>query len=80
MSWKLKVFFGWGFSALVVALFIATPVAHADAFTIIALPDTQNYTSTQPDPDMQTQWAVNNRVARNIVFVTHLGDVVNTPT
>jgi hypothetical protein len=80
MAWKLNGFFGWGIPALVVALVITTPVAHADVFTIIALPDTQNYSATQPDPDMQTQWAVNNRIARNIVFVAHLGDVVNTPT
>jgi len=50
-------------------------------FTIIALPDTQNYVSNQgggtPEIfDAQTRWIVENRDSLNIVFVTHLGDFV----
>ena len=50
-------------------------------FTIVALPDTQFYTASMHGgtPDMmaaQTQWAVENRNALNITFVTQLGDCV----
>ena len=52
-------------------------------FTIIALPDTQNYTSISSPTDTfarQTQWVVDNKNTLNIKFVTHLGDIVNSPT
>lgn len=52
-------------------------------FTIIALPDTQNYTSISSPADTftkQTQWVLDNKEALNIKFLTHLGDIVNSPT
>ncbi len=56
-------------------------------FAIIALPDTQNYVNDAGDAPLftqQTQWVADQiQVAgnpRNIVFVTHLGDVVSTGT
>ena len=49
-------------------------------FTIVALPDTQFYT-TKVGGDLifkaQTQWVVDNRASRNIVFVNHLGDATD---
>jgi VCBS repeat-containing protein len=46
-------------------------------FTIIALPDTQHYSEAYPAIfTSQTQWIVDNRDTRNIVFVTHEGDIV----
>jgi hypothetical protein len=48
-------------------------------FTIIAMPDTQHYTDNPSNYHIfsaQTQWIVNNKAARNIVFVTGLGDIV----
>ena len=53
----------------------------AEDFTIIVLPDTQNYVSFMNDgmPETftaQTEWIVQNRESLNIVFVTHLGDLV----
>jgi hypothetical protein len=52
--------------------------AAADDFTIIALPDTQYYSASFPSTyTTQTQWIVNNRLTRNIVFVTELGDCVD---
>jgi hypothetical protein len=46
-------------------------------FTLIALPDTQHYSEAFPAVfTSQTQWIVDNRGARNIVFVTHEGDIV----
>ncbi len=57
---------------------------NSDKFTIILLPDTQYYTE-QPQGNnganiamfnAQTEWIVNNRVSKNIVYVGHLGDCV----
>ena len=49
----------------------------APEFTIIALPDTQHYSEAYPAVfTSQTQWIVDNKAARNIVFVTHEGDIV----
>jgi hypothetical protein len=55
----------------------------APNFTIVALPDTQYYSSQTNNGlramfDAQTSWIVNNEVERNISFVTHLGDIVDT--
>ena len=47
-------------------------------FTIIALPDTQFYAQSYPATfSAQTQWCVDNRLTRNIAFVTQLGDCTN---
>ncbi len=51
-------------------------------FTIIGLPDTQYYTAGYLGGEpatfkAQTRWIVNNRDSLNIVFVVHLGDVVD---
>jgi len=51
----------------------------ADKFTIAILPDTQNYVDDDKEIrhfKKQMQWIVDNRVNRNIVFVTHVGDIV----
>ncbi len=47
-------------------------------FTLVALPDTQYYAQGYPTVfTSQTNWIVNNRTARNIAYVTALGDIVN---
>ncbi len=57
---------------------VSAGAAHAERFTIVALPDTQNYSKDFPAIyDAQMQWIVDNAEAENIVFVTHLGDIVN---
>jgi len=49
----------------------------AEDFTIIALPDTQHYSDVYPELYYaQTQWIADNIDDLNIVFVTHLGDIV----
>jgi len=49
-----------------------------DPFTIVVLPDPQNYAQSYPSTYYaQTQWCVDNRVSRNIVFVAGLGDMTN---
>lgn len=52
-------------------------------FTIVALPDTQYYTAPARRglPAMfsaQTDWIATNRLAWNIAYVAHLGDIVDT--
>jgi hypothetical protein len=60
------------------------------SFTVAVIPDTQHYrgegTKSQPDstdpvtnPNFQhlTPWIVDNLAAQNIVFVTHVGDIVD---
>ena len=51
-------------------------------FTVVLIPDTQNYTLPMNGGNIgmftaQTQWIVNNRVSRNIVAVGGLGDITN---
>lgn len=58
---------------------IANVNAAAD-FAIVALPDTQCYTASLNGgrPAMfiaQTEWIITNRISRNIVYVTQLGDI-----
>ena len=49
-----------------------------DSFTLIALPDTQNYSERFPHIyTAQTKWIRDNVKAFNIVFVAHEGDVTN---
>ena len=47
-------------------------------FTIIVLPDTQYYSDNYPWIfENQTKWIIENKESKNIVFVTHLGDLVD---
>ena len=49
----------------------------ASDFTIIVLPDTQYYSQLYPEIyAAQTKWIVDNKDDLNIVFVSHLGDLV----
>jgi len=50
----------------------------AGDFTIVVLPDTQNYSQTYPQIfDSQTQWVASNAAAQNIKLVIGEGDIVN---
>jgi hypothetical protein len=56
------------------------PPPPSDGFTIVALPDTQNYTKVQKNFDYflaQTEWIKNNKTLYAIVFVTHEGDLID---
>jgi hypothetical protein len=60
----------------------ATPSPIRPNFTIIVLGDTQFYSAgmnggTPEIFAIQTEWVITNRVNRNIVLVTHVGDCVN---
>lgn len=55
--------------------------ATSENFTVVALPDTQNYCWITSDPlifSKQTQWVVDNKDTLNIKFLTHLGDIVDS--
>ena len=46
----------------------------AEDFTIVVLPDTQNYSASYPEIfDSQTQWIVISRSSSDIVYVAHEG-------
>ena len=48
-------------------------------FSLVIIPDPQNYATSYPAVYTgQTQWIVDNKTASNIVFVTSVGDLVNT--
>ena len=60
-------------------LLVATGLSAAEreAFSVIVLPDTQNYAEKFPDTYVaQTQWIRDNVEKENIKFVMHLGDIV----
>lgn len=71
-------------TVLAMSLVAASPAWAVDPFTIVALPDTQNYVNNVANAPLftqQTQWIADQYTGanpRNIQFVTHLGDVVST--
>lgn len=70
-------------SAVTLIFFLAAcwtfqPMASAQDFTIIVLPDPQYYSANNPAIfDSQTQWIANNISALDIKFVIDVGDTVN---
>lgn len=49
-------------------------------YAIVVIPDTQVYADRLPEIfEMQTAWIADNKDERNIVFVTHVGDIVDMP-
>jgi len=50
----------------------------SQAFSLVGLPDTQNYSSSYPQIfAAQTAWVVDNRASLDIRYVSHYGDIVN---
>ncbi|NPV42289.1 MAG: tandem-95 repeat protein [Anaerolineae bacterium] len=48
-------------------------------FTLIVIPDTQNYSTSYPQVfNSQMEWIADQKAEDNIVFATHVGDIVNT--
>ena len=57
--------------------------AHAEKSTIVVIGDTEDYTESEKLNQgflALTQWTANNVKKRNIVFLTHVGDVVQDET
>ncbi len=64
------------FCAVLAWVMIGWPV---EKFTIIVLPDSQNYSKKYPHIfTNQTEWIISQIENRNIVFVSHEGDIVDT--
>ncbi|MDG2222555.1 MAG: metallophosphoesterase [Rubripirellula sp.] len=56
-------------------------VSAAESFSIVLLPDTQNYSEKYPDTYVsQALWIREQAKSENIKFVIHLGDIVQTST
>lgn len=66
------------------------PAMPSDAFTIVIIPDTQSYLGkgckatpdstdpvTNPNLEAQVKWIREHREEQNIVFVSHVGDIVD---
>ena len=73
----------WVAVAILLVLAIATQVTaqSADDFTIVVLPDVQNYSQHYPQIfDAQTRWIVANQASQNIRLVIGEGDLLNTAT
>lgn len=63
--------------AVLCGLSVSLACAAQDTFTVVGLPDTQNYSESYPDIFIaQTDWVVSQRFARDIRYVSHYGDVV----
>lgn len=69
--------------ALCAALLAATAPVQAETFTVAVIPDTQNYSDAAlPQPRgvdtfmQQIQYVVDQQAAKNIVFATFVGDIV----
>ena len=57
----------------------AGAVGGGEEFTFIVLPDTQMASQSYPEVfNAMTQWVVDETENRNIVFATHVGDIVQT--
>lgn len=64
-------------AATTAAALAASPSASAQSFTVVGLPDTQNYSELFPQIFYaQTQWVVDNIDALDIRYVAHYGDLV----
>lgn len=58
-------------------LLIAGVASAQSSFTVVGLPDTQVYSELYPEIfESQTAWIIEQRVIRDIRFVSHYGDVV----
>ncbi len=76
------------FLAVAPAMAVEVDPAPEGTFTVVVIPDTQDYADGgSPSGDFtgqevfheMFQWVHDNREEQNIVFVTHVGDIVNRP-
>jgi len=73
----LTVVAGFAFNLIPAGTVAGAP--QSEPFTIAVIPDTQAYSAIRPEIfAAQTQWIADNRAARNIRFVSHVGDVVDS--
>lgn len=73
----MKTHFGTVLWSILVAWILSGSWLVAQSFTVIGIPDTQNYSELFPSIFYgQTQWVANQREALDIRFVSHYGDLV----
>ncbi len=78
---KLAIFTLLAFSCTSVSAAKSVPGCELVPWTLVVLPDTQNYSENHPDIfTSQTQWIAENVQSRNISFVVHEGDITNNHT
>lgn len=68
---------------LIIVLVLITILLYSqlgeNKFTVVVLPDTQNYSKNNPSTFCnQTDWIIKNKEKLNIVFVSHMGDIVDS--
>ncbi len=67
--------------AVVLAAGTSSIAVEPDSFTIVMLPDTQNYSEKFPETYLaQTQWIKDRADEDNTAMVIHVGDIVQTAT
>jgi 3',5'-cyclic AMP phosphodiesterase CpdA len=67
-------------AAALLGIVAVDAAAGSAPFTVVLLPDTQNYAEKYPEAYLaQTQWIRDNARKENIRFVIHLGDIVQNP-
>jgi len=67
-------------SVVFAAVYVSMTQAAPAPFTLVAVPDIQNETESEPAMlQSQVSWILNNRAAQNIAFVAQQGDLVNYP-
>lgn len=66
------------YASTILVVMTAVVGLNGQTFSIVELPDTQNYAQYYPATFIQqTQWIASEAAARNIRYVSHVGDVVN---
>lgn len=64
---------------ILLAVALAAAARAAEPFSVVLLPDTQNYAENYPDTyKAQTAWIASRVKPDNLRFVIHLGDIVQT--
>jgi hypothetical protein len=80
-----KIFFASFLFIFLISIYFLFPLYQkvwitlfSPTFSIIVLPDTQKYSADDPELFCkQTKWIVDNIQKKNIVFVSHVGDIVD---
>ncbi|MFO7974638.1 MAG: metallophosphoesterase [Candidatus Hydrogenedentota bacterium] len=74
---KLQQFSRWLVALTLLAVAAAVQAEAPEPFTVVLLPDTQNYAEKYPETyNAQMQWIRDNAEKENIAFAIHLGDLV----
>ena len=69
-----------GCTFALLALFLQPLAGAGEPYTLVFIPDTQYVPADADTVHQQVQWILDNKADRNIVFVGHLGDVVDDPS